>query len=122
MKLKVSLATATIAVAACAALWSGRTSFAQEEGEEPKPRGGGGAVYVEANEADPYGTIRKKIMVRGGGEGYHVWMAGPPHDAIRKAAEALHDAESDEAKEEAREKLSSLLNDYCEEDMTRREP
>ncbi|HEY3394344.1 MAG TPA: hypothetical protein VGK58_16645, partial [Lacipirellulaceae bacterium] len=48
-------------------------------------------------------------------------MAGGDLRAIREAAAALSEAEDDDARDEAQEKLGELLDEYFEADMNRRE-
>jgi hypothetical protein len=49
------------------------------------------------------------------------WSVPDSKSAIRKAAEELRDAESDEARDQAEDKLRELLSKYFDEDMQRRE-
>ncbi|HJQ78331.1 MAG TPA: hypothetical protein VJ828_00170, partial [Lacipirellulaceae bacterium] len=48
-------------------------------------------------------------------------MAGDDLREIREAAKAISEAEDDDARDEAQEKLSELLDEYFEQDMNRRE-
>ena len=65
------------------------------------------------------GDVRVKIAVPpfGGGP----WTENGMVAKIRKAAEELRDAKDDDAHEKANSKLRDLLDQYFEEDMTRRQ-
>jgi hypothetical protein len=77
-------------------------------------RGGYGGGYGGGGRG--YGRMEKgpKIVAK-------LHLAGDEVSEIREAAKALSEAEDDDARDEAQEKLSELLDEYFERDMNRRE-
>jgi hypothetical protein len=78
-------------------------------------RGGYGGGYGDMG-GGSYGRMEKgpKTVLK-------LQMAGDDLRAIREAAAALSEAEDDDDRDEAQEKLSELLDEYFEADMNRRE-
>jgi hypothetical protein len=117
---------------AVSGLWGLSSSWGQEgaSNEERNPKPAKKIAIVRSMEGErSYGGYGEGGRGYGGGGSafFHKedrFKFGPAHEqmhAIREAAEALSAAEDDEAKDEAQEKLSGLLNEYFEEDMKRRE-
>ena len=134
MKTYAKFGACSLVAIAASVLWGLGSTWGQDDpaGEESKPRpvtvrgsekrsemsGGYGAVGF----GSPYsGAFRR------GGYGEVAGMSlkvNVPHEslhAIRDAATALSEAEDDEPKTEAQEKLMELLDEYFEQDMQRRE-
>jgi hypothetical protein len=111
-----------LALAAGIAVLATRDGSAQEAAdvliEAPVPMPGKPAISVfnlKANDAQlGIGDVQKRIVALHG---------GPPDKmhAIREAAKALNEAEGDDARTDAKAKLTELLDEYFEADMERRE-
>ncbi|HJQ80573.1 MAG TPA: hypothetical protein VJ828_11485 [Lacipirellulaceae bacterium] len=86
-------------------------------------REGGGRYGNPYGGMDAYGGRRGSYgrMEKGPKTVLKFQMAGDDLRAIREAAAALSEAEDDDARDEAQEKLSELLDEYFEADMNRRE-
>jgi hypothetical protein len=85
-------------------------------GSNGEGRGGYGGGYGGMGGGRGYGFMEKgpKTVLK-------FQMAGDQLHAIREAAAALSEAEDDDARDEAQEELSELLDEYFEQDMNRRE-
>jgi hypothetical protein len=145
MKTFITLSICGLAVFAASGLW-GQVFDGEEDGpsidislepdKKPEPKRREAKVIVGERAGYGRGEVRggygSAYGGMGGGRGYgpmekgpktvlKFQMAGDDLHAIREAAAALSQAEDDDARDEAQEKLSGLLDEYFEQDMNRRE-
>ena len=127
MKSHLSLTAIAIAVAIVVALSNAGSGRAQEKEADPfggeggyGERGGYGGAGAGGYGGEP-AKVKQKMMMNESGRTFFRHMHRGPSDEIRQAAEALRDAEDEEAKEAATKKLTDLLDEYFKKDMARRE-
>jgi hypothetical protein len=126
MKTFMTLSICGLAAFAASGLW-GQVFDGEEEGPSVE-------VSLEPDKKPQTERRKKNVILRreaGGYGGYGAFpqppmkvelrFANDQMQAIQEAAKALSEAEDDDDRDEAQEKLSELLDEYFEQDMKRRE-